>query len=123
MTARVEWAAAEDVHPYVARRGETVGESEVALDCARVLDGAAIEGTPREILDVLDRAAALVDDFKKAAATDSQKILADLRESCGYSDGTDEVDYEVNESVDALIDYKDALEGLVGQLIEGKGVQ
>lgn len=65
---------------------------------ALILDALAIEGTPTEIIDLLDRAKTLLQ-----AVESEEDVLAALREDCGY-------DPEGDTGVDSLIDYKDALE-------------
>lgn len=118
----LEWTEAECEQPSAHRRGERLADgSEVSLDYAIVIGRQAVEGTADELLSMLAQAAERLEECR--ATVEPEKVLAALRADCGYSDGADDVDYEVNDSVDALIDYKDALEGLVGQLIEGKGVQ
>jgi hypothetical protein len=44
--------------------------------------------------------------------------LLQMRRDCEYAPDPDEVDYPVNDSVDALIDYKDALEDAHGSLLD-----
>lgn len=53
---------------------------------------------------------------------DFQAFLNGLREACEYAEDPEEVDYEVDDSVDALIEYKNALEDALGRVVaEGTG--
>lgn len=45
--------------------------------------------------------------------TDIYKELEDLKRDIGYHESPEDADFEVDDSVDALIDYKNALEDLV----------
>lgn len=46
---------------------------------------------------------------------DATKDMRALAEACAYAAEPEDVDYEVDDSVDALINYKDGLEDLAGQ--------